>query len=179
MIYITNKNQDVNNNLNKNLSLKSCLKTFLLAFILSFLISKFIICPTLVSGLSMYPTLKDNQYLVVSRISNYTRGDIITFKNKNENNKILIKRIIGIEGDKIEIKDGYIYRNGDKLDEPYINSPTDGDETITVEDNKLFVLGDNRRNSLDSRYKMVGQVDKSAVIGKAIFSIYPFEISVK
>lgn len=159
----------------------SYLKIVIVAFILSFLITR-LICPTLVSGLSMYPTLNDNQYLIVSKISDYSRGDIITFKNPKENNKTLIKRVIGIPGDTIEIKEGYVYRNGKKMNEPYINEPcvTNGAEGIlTVADNHIFVMGDNRENSLDSRYDMVGQVDKSNVIGKVVLSIYPFETKFK
>lgn len=169
------KNQ--NNVKNEENDFLSYFKIIIFSFIISFLITR-LICPTLVSGLSMYPTLNDNQYLIVSKISDYSRGDIITFKNPKKNNKVLIKRVIGIPGDTIEIKDGHVYRNDKELNEPYINEPyiTEGAEgKITVADNHIFVMGDNRGNSLDSRYDMVGQVDKSNIIGKVILSIYPFE----
>ncbi|MDS0528446.1 signal peptidase I [Clostridium sp. SHJSY1] len=155
---------------------------------------------------SMENTLHNNQQLIIDKLSyNFTepkRGDIIIFlqgkergsiiddtletaskliSGDQENNR-LVKKVIGIPGDEIDIKDGCVYLNGEKLDEPYAQGETlveqesplnkQPEYKIKVEENKLFVLGDNRPVSMDSR--IFGLIDKSQVEGKAIFRVYPF-----
>lgn len=97
-------------------------------------------------------------------------------KNLNELHPRLVKRVIGIEGDEIDIKDGYVYVNGNKLEEPYVNGETlKGDFKLPVKvgHNKLFVLGDHRSVSTDSR--TFGLIDIEQVDGKAIYRVYPFD----
>lgn len=101
----------------------------------------------------------------------------ITTKNTEENelHSRLVKRVIGIAGDEVDIKDGYVYVNGEKLDEPYVKGETEEHEfelPIVVGKNQLFVLGDNRAVSIDSR--SFGLIDCRQVEGKAVFRIYPF-----
>lgn len=101
----------------------------------------------------------------------------ITTKNTEDNelHSRLVKRVIGIAGDEVDIKDGYVYVNGEKLDEPYVKGKTEEHEfelPTVVGKNQLFVLGDNRVVSIDSR--SFGLIDCKQVEGKAVFRIYPF-----
>ena len=107
-------------------------------------------------------------------------GDIIVFKSDLEatdgTNKDLVKRVIGVEGDKVVITNGQVYVNDKVLNEPYLSEgmDTEGEMEVTVPKGKLFVLGDNREVSLDSRYDKVGLVDVSDVEGKVFVRLYPF-----
>lgn len=154
---------------------------------------------------SMENTLFNNQQLIVDKLSyNFVepeRGDIIIFLENEEkgtiiddtleivdniasifdNNKYdsknnrLVKRVIGVPGDEVDIKDGYVYLNGKKLEELYAKGVTINREfkfPIKVEEDKLFVLGDNRMVSKDSR--TFGLIDYNQVEGKAICRVYPF-----
>ena len=91
-------------------------------------------------------------------------------------NKDLVKRVIGVEGDKVVITNGQVYVNDKLLNEPYLSEgmDTEGEMEVTVPKGKLFVLGDNREVSLDSRYDKVGLVDVSDVEGKVFVRLYPF-----
>ena len=109
-----------------------------------------------------------------------TRGDIIVFhstlKDEDGNDKNLIKRIIATGGDTVSIVDGYVYVNGEKIDEPYVmEQGVSGEmEETTVPEGKLFCCGDNREVSRDSREDEVGFVDESDVVGKVIIRLFPF-----
>ena len=159
------------------------IKVFGLAIILAFVITLFI-KPTLVRGDSMVPTLHENDYLIINRMvyrmGEPKNGDIIVFKSDLEatdgTNKDLVKRVIGVEGDKVVITNGQVYVNDKLLDEPYLSEgmDTEGEMEVTVPKGKLFVLGDNREVSLDSRYDKVGLVDVSDVEGKVFVRLYPF-----
>ncbi len=159
------------------------IKVFGLAIILAFVITLFI-KPTLVRGDSMVPTLHENDYLIINRMvyrmGEPKNGDIIVFKSYLEatdgTNKDLVKRVIGVEGDKVVITNGQVYVNDKLLDEPYLSEgmDTEGEMEVTVPKGKLFVLGDNREVSLDSRYDKVGLVDVSDVEGKVFVRLYPF-----
>ena len=156
---------------------------FGLAIILAFVITLFI-KPTVVRWDSMLPTLHENDYLIINKIGYKVgepkNGDVIVFKSDLEQNdgtnKDLVKRIIGIEGDRIIIKDGKVYVNDKLLNETYLSQGMDtkGDIDLVVPQGKLFVLGDNREVSLDSRYEQVGLVDISDVEGKVLIRLYPF-----
>ena len=158
-------------------------KVFGLAIVLAFVITLFI-KPTLVSGDSMLPTLHENDYLIINKIGykigEPKNGDVIVFKSDLEKNdgttKDLVKRIIGVAGDNVVIKDGKVYLNDKLLDETYLSEGMDttGDVDIVVPEGKLFVLGDNREVSLDSRYEQVGLVDVNDVEGKVLVRLYPF-----
>ena len=172
---------------NQEKSVKSTIiewiKVFGLAIILAFVITLFI-KPTLVRGDSMVPTLHENDYLIINRMvyrmGEPKNGDIIVFKSDLEatdgTNKDLVKRVIGVEGDKVVITNGQVYVNDKLLDEPYLSEgmDTEGEMEVTVPKGKLFVLGDNREVSLDSRYDKVGLVDVSDVEGKVFVRLYPF-----
>lgn len=155
----------------------------IIALVISTLIRNYIFQTTLISGTSMYPTLFEDDRLFSIRIPLYFRdpkaGEIIVFSAPDNQDKDYIKRVIGVEGDKIEIKEGEVYRNDIKLEELYIEENIDTrtyeNNLWVVEKNRLFVLGDNRRDraSKDSRY--FGTIDKSSVIGIANIRYYPFD----
>ena len=90
--------------------------------------------------------------------------------------KYIIKRVIAVSGDTLDIKDGYVYRNGKKLEEDYIKGQTfersDFSYPLTVPEDHVFVLGDNRENSLDSR--IIGLIEHDQVKGKVVFRLWPF-----
>lgn len=130
------------------------------------------------SGDSMRPAVLDGDIVLVNRMiydaSKPKRGDIIVFKpNGNENSRSYIKRIIGLPGETVQIKDGEIYIDGEKLEEKYettaIEDAGTASEEITLDGDEYFVLGDNRRNSEDSRMADIGNVKRSEIEGKAWF----------
>lgn len=135
-----------------------------------------------VDGPSMQPTLhdKDNVFMekVTTNLKNFKRGEIIVFDSKNENHDSYVKRIIGISGDKIEIKDGHVYLNGSLLKEDYLD-PDAITEPITpttqyiVPEGHVFVLGDNRGNSTDSR--VLGPINIKDIQGHVVVRIFPFD----
>ncbi len=139
--------------------------------------------PTLVKGDSMFPTIQENNYLVIEKISYWFRapayGEVIVFKShlpeNSFRNKDLIKRIIGLPGDTIVIKDGIVTRNGTALKEPYIAEPfTFGDLAVTIPADSVFILGDNRAVSRDSRDPAVGFVPIKSIRGKILLRLFPF-----
>ncbi len=159
-------------------------KTIILALIIALVITTFI-KPTLVKGYSMYPTIEPYNYLIVNKIpylaGEPAHGDIIVFKahiySDNGEEKDLIKRIIGLEDDVIEVKDGVVYRNGEALEEEYISGGvTPGDMApFTVDKGYIFVMGDNRPNSMDSRDPSIGEIAVSDVLGRVDLRLYPFD----
>ncbi|WP_099203168.1 signal peptidase I [Miniphocaeibacter massiliensis] len=149
------------------------------AIILALIIKTFLLSSTLVSGVSMEPTLETNDKLFVNKVSflvdNVERGDIVEFHNPNNEGEDFIKRVIGIEGDIVEIRDNKVYVNGNMLKEDYTSS---NGETIYYNENrweigkgKVFVLGDNRPRSNDSR--SFGPISKKSIVGIAFFRYSP------
>lgn len=133
-----------------------------------------VISPANVKGLSMQPTLNDKDHLFIEKISKLTntlqRGNIVVFDSAPVGGHgHYVKRLIGLAGDTIEIKNKNVYVNDKLLTEPYLpyNTPTEPTMKITVPKDKVFVLGDNRQVSGDSRY--FGCVPQSAITGHAIF----------
>lgn len=158
-------------------------KILLTSFVLAFVITQFV-RPTLVKGESMYPTLEENDYLIVNRISHkisgLEKGDIIVFstnlmQDDGKGTKDLVKRVIATEGDHLKIENSKVYVNGELIDEPYIHDNyTDANIDIVIPENKIFAMGDNRENSLDSRHAQVGLVDEKDVMGKVMIRLFPF-----
>ena len=116
----------------------------------------------------MKPTIEDGSVLLVSRFSKPEVGDIVVVYSERLN-KELCKRLIGVGGDSIEIRQGIVYRNGVSLDEQY-NKDVSTCLTASVPDGGMYVLGDNRNNSTDSR--VLGAFEESAYMGKALFDFH-------
>lgn len=138
----------------------------------------------LVSGDSMAPTLKNNNYLIVKkgflRENDYKKGDIIIFqtavKSSLKNEKDLVKRIIAVEGDEVKIENNHVYINENLIQENYLkNDITLGTLKIKVDKGNYFVMGDNREISLDSRQDSIGLVNQNQILGKVIVKMFPFE----
>ena len=170
--------------------MKEFIKDIIIALIIVAAIT-IVIKPTIVKESSMEPTLYGNDYLILNKLAYFHKdhpgyGDIIVFrsnidKDDGSGKKLLIKRVIGVEGDVITIEDGKVYRNGELLDEPYVHEQeTYVDEEGTVKDlqvgqDQMFLMGDNRAVSLDSRSPEVGLIDEDRVVGKAVVRLFPFD----
>lgn len=163
--------------------LKEWIKDIVIAIIVAVIILQFI-KPTFVRETSMMPTLQEYNFLFLSkqayRFGEPKRGDIIVFhtdlKTQTGDEKMLIKRVIGLPGDVIDIENGTVSVNGEVQDEPYtMEEYTSGYvKNLVVPEDSLFVMGDNRQNSIDSRDPNVGYVKIGDVYGKAVFRLYPF-----
>ncbi len=170
--------------------------SIVIALFLAMVIHIFLFVPTRVSGESMMPTLTNGEYLIVSKISHVLRsapdyGDIVIidsrvqrprtwmddlaepmynymalFDKDLQGHNIWVKRVIGKGGDVLEFKNGHVYRNGEELQEPYINEPMEFtmEGSYTVPEGMVFVMGDNRNHSSDSRF--IGPVPIDHVLGK-------------
>ena len=130
-----------------------------------------------IEGTSMEPTLVNGDIVLLAKTTVLDRGDICGF---SWNNKTLIKRVIGVPGDWIEIDtDGTVYLNGEKLDEPYAVQIAFGECDLEfpfqVPQEQYFVLGDMRESSIDSRNTLVGCVETEQIIGKIIFRVWPLK----
>ena len=130
-----------------------------------------------IEGTSMEPTLVAGDIVLLTKNTNFERGELCGF---SWNNKLLIKRVIGIPGDWIEMDtDGTVYLNGEKLEEPYAHRLAMGECDLEfpfqVPQEQYFVLGDMRESSIDSRNTLIGCVEKDQIVGKVFFRIWPFE----
>lgn len=143
--------------------------------IIMFLITTF--CPFYtVEGSSMSPTLRHNDLVCIKKTKSFKQGDLIAI---NYNNKLLVRRVIALSGDEVNIDTkGYMYVNDKKLEENYLTSRKDNplrDEVFpyTVPSEKVFVLGDNRAQAIDSRMRDLGCIDQNKIIGKVVMRVYP------
>jgi signal peptidase I len=163
-------------------------RDIVIAFVVLILILQFV-RPTLIFEHSMEDTLHPQDYVFLAKQA-YTfgeieRGDVVVFKSvlldKHGNGKNLIKRVVGLPGDTIEIKDGSVYLNGDRLEEPYTKDGVT--ETVrpimTVPEGEYYVMGDNRAVSLDSRSSEVGCVARENFVGKVFFRLFPISTAGK
>lgn len=154
-------------------------RTLGLAVVVSLLFRSYVVEARWIPSESMQPTFEVGDKLFVDKLSyrftGFQRGDIVVFDAPpatNLGDEALIKRVIGLPGDTIKIESGIVYVNGKALDEPYeLEKPAQPFAETKVPDNSLFVMGDNRNNSFDSRYWGVVPLDK--VIGKAMMTYYP------
>lgn len=159
--------------------LREYIEALLIAIILALFIITFIAQSFVVQGRSMEPTLHNGQRLLVDKLTYRfrppARGEIVVFRYPADPRRKFIKRVIGLPGEEVMIRDAIVYINGQPLQEPYINGPTYGDwGPRKVPENGYFVLGDNRNNSDDSRFPDVGFVPRKLLMGRAVFSYWPF-----
>lgn len=157
-------------------ALREIVETLLFTLVIYVLVRTFLFENYRVVGRSMEPTLQNDQFLVVSKLAYRLhapqRGDIIVFRDPRAEDRKLIKRIIGLPGDVVDIENGTVSINGHPLDEPYIESPGRYTESpLTVPEGQFFVLGDNRNNSSDSH--AWGTLPVNLIVGKAWLSYWP------
>jgi signal peptidase I len=170
------------------LELLDWLKYILIAVLIGLLLVVFVIQRNSVIGDSMIPNLHGNDQLLVEKVSKFFHGigygDIITISTsdlkEHEGGPNIIKRVIGLPGDTIEIRDESVWRNGQKIDESaYLPAGTKTEPRsvanirVTLGDNEYYVMGDNREVSLDSR--IFGPVPLEGIIGKVLLRFYPFD----
>lgn len=170
-------------------TIKEWLGSLLVAFVLAVVINVFLVQHMVVEGHSMDPTLKDQGHILISKLSHSMKsmpdyGEIVVIDSRvarsrsaqddlsesvpqlfTPKNYIFIKRVIGKPGDVLEFKDGQVYRNGATIQEPYLleHMKYSTDKKVVVPNNSIFVMGDNRNNSLDSR--MLGTIPLDHVLG--------------
>lgn len=155
----------------------------LLVMVVAVMLVSFVGFRITVVGASMSPTLESGQEILVNRfvykIFSPKQNDLIVFlPNGNEKSHYYVKRVIAGPGDKVQIKDGVVYVNGEKFTEEAAVSNIENallaENEITVGEDEYFVLGDNRNNSEDSRYASIGNVKKEHIVGKAWFVVSPW-----
>lgn len=158
-------------------TLRSTVASLIVVAAIAVMISTMIMPVLRVTGTSMTPTLQNDQVIICNKLAECQKGDVVAFYY---NNKVLIKRVIGVAGDVIDISgDGVVSVNGEPLDEPYVSELALGECDIElpyqVPDNRIFVMGDHRSVSIDSRSTSVGCVAIENVIGKVLLRVYPID----
>jgi signal peptidase I len=156
------------------------LRDLIISLVISAFIIVFIYQPVKVEGVSMMPSLEDQERIFVNkfvyRLEPISRGDVVVFRYPRDPSKSYIKRVIGVAGDRIRIDGGQVYVNGEALDEDYVPPAYDDarsfPETV-VPPHTYFVLGDHRSMSSDSRE--FGPVNQTAIYGKAVFGYWPMD----
>lgn len=155
------------------------LKSIVVAGIAAIFIIIFIFETVSVDGKSMKPTFESGDRLIIEKLSlrfaTPKVNDIVVFKFPADTREKFIKRVVAVAGDKVKIENDRLYVNGVEKEEPYINENFMNDffQETTIPQNTIFVLGDNRNYSKDSRSKDVGFVSNKLIVGKALFKIYP------
>lgn len=144
---------------------------YIIIVVVVVLIRSFIATPVRVDGDSMNKTFKNGDILILYKLSKIKRFDVIVLHEEKDNEKI-IKRVIGMPGDTVAIKDGEIYINYEKIDDEYAYGMTSDYDRITLKSDEYFILGDNRLISKDSRY--FGPIKEKEIKGKVVFRIFPF-----
>ncbi|WP_275670682.1 signal peptidase I [Neobacillus notoginsengisoli] len=156
-------------------------KSFFFALIIALAVRTFLFSPYIVEGSSMEPTLHNQEKIFVNKMGDFKRGDIVVIKGPVEN---YVKRVIALPGDTIEMKNDQLLINGKKIKEPYLTgnltlakqfgSKLTGDfGSFIVPKGDLFVMGDNRLHSTDTRNGL-GFIKKSSIVGKSEFVFFPF-----
>ena len=144
---------------------------YIIIIVVVVLIRSFIATPVRVDGDSMNKTFKNGDILILYKLSKIERFDVIVLHEEKDNEKI-IKRVIGMPGDTVAIKDGEIYINDEKINDEYAYGMTSDYDRITLKSDEYFILGDNRLISKDSRY--FGPIKEKEIKGKVVFRIFPF-----
>ncbi|MCM8709774.1 signal peptidase I [Clostridium sp. SYSU_GA19001] len=169
---------------NKKNTARDYVISILLAVIIALAFRTYVFARADVDGESMMSTLHDKDVIFVEKLSLLThsikRGQIIIFNSHNSADDIYVKRVIAVAGDEIEIKDGKVFLNGSELNESYLDSNTittpgpfmKNNAIYKVEKDHVFVLGDNREDSIDSR--ILGPINIKDIKGHAIIRVYPF-----
>jgi len=163
------------------LSFFDFIKTIIIIVILAALIRQFLIQPFIVDGQSMEPKFQNNDYLITDKISYRLhapqRGDVVIFHPPDNPSVNYLKRIAGVPGDTIEIKQGDVFINDKKIIEPYVNSgdktktPTNDELKVTLKTDEYFVLGDNRNHSRDSRE--IGPIPRDNIVSRIWLRLFP------
>jgi signal peptidase I len=160
------------------------LKIVIIALVIVIPIRYFLFQPFFIKGASMEPNFDDGQYLIIDELSyrfrEPQRGEIVVFKYPHDPSQRYIKRIIGLPGETVEVKDGRVFISGEALDESgYLptGTLTPGLAKITLAENDYFVLGDNRLHSSDSR--SWGPLPKENIVGRAYLRAWPFDVLAK
>ena len=174
---IRNEKQSKKNNIEREVT--EWVFSIVIAVALALLIHNFVFQIVRVDGPSMEPTLYTDERMAVTKFSYYfaspKRGDIVVTKFPEDKSNY-VKRVIGMPGETLEIKDGKVYINGDVLDEPYIKEVILSDYgAIEIPEGKYMVLGDNRNNSRDSRYVSIGPLEEKLIVGKSQYVVWPFD----
>ena len=150
------------------------------AFVLAFFVTNFVIIKAEVPTGSMISTIMIGDRLIGNRLaylfSDPERGDIVMFPYPDNEEEIYIKRVIGVPGDTVQVKEGVLYLNGEVFEEDYLNEPMkkeEDTELFTVPEGCYFMMGDNRNHSWDSRYWEHPFVEKGKILGKAWFRYDP------
>jgi signal peptidase I len=161
---------------------KELVKLAALAFLIVIPFRLYIAQPFVVEGASMYPTFKNGNYLIVDELSYHfkapARGSVLVFKYPKDTSKSFIKRVIGLPGEIVSIKDGKVtitssaHPEGLTLEEPYIELPKSDNLSYTLGESEYFVMGDNRAQSADSR--LWGPVPAADIIGRPLIRVVPF-----
>jgi signal peptidase I len=158
--------------------IRELIESILPAVLIAVLLNLFVVQPTKVRGESMEPTLHTNEYLLVEKISyrlhQPQRGDVVVFKYPRDEAENFIKRVIAVPGETVEIVSGRVYIDGQPIVEPYLlQLPRESMPPTRIPDGKLFVLGDNRLNSNDSR--AFGMVSREEIVGRAWLRYWPLD----
>ena len=158
-------------------TLRSTVFTLVTVAAIAILVAVLLLPVLRIYGSSMNPTLTEEDIVISLKGSRFETGDIIAFYY---NNKILVKRVIANPGDWVDIdQEGNVFVNGEQIDEPYITTKAFGDCNIKlpyqVPESRIFVMGDNRDVSIDSRNTSVGCVAEEQIVGKIVFRIWPFK----
>ena len=156
-------------------AIKSTVYALVTVAAVAVLVAVFLMPVLRIYGTSMTPTVDEGNYVVSLKGSKFTTGDVIAFYY---NNKILVKRVIALAGDWVDIdEDGTVYVNGTKLEEPYISEKAFGDCNIAlpyqVPESRVFVMGDHRSVSVDSRNTAIGCVADEQIVGRIVFRVWP------
>lgn len=160
------------------LDIFSIIKTVIFAVFCALIINNFIIINAVVPSGSMEKTIMVGDRIIANRLAfifdNIDRGDIVVFRNPDDYNELLVKRVIGLPNDNINIIKGKIYINGELYEEDYINVDDEFySGEFNVPEDSYFMMGDNRRYSIDSRYWDNSYVKRDQIIGKALFRYFP------